>query len=61
MYVCMYSYFAAKDFTPHKPRFRATFFARPRVTGNTKLTKLRNYEINSNSDRIYAVTPNKQT
>ena len=33
----LHSYFAAKDFTPHKPHFRATFIARPRVTGNTKL------------------------
>ena len=33
----LHSFFAAKDFTPHKPHFRALFFARPRVTGNTKL------------------------
>ena len=33
----LHSYIAAKDFTPHKPPFRALFFARPRVTGNTKL------------------------
>ena len=33
----VHSYFAGKDFTPHKPHFRATFSARPRVTGNSKL------------------------
>lgn len=32
----VHSHFAAKDFTPHKPHFRVTFFARPRITGNTK-------------------------
>ena len=35
----VHSYFAdfpAKDFTPHEPHFHVTFFARPRVTGNTK-------------------------
>ena len=30
-------YFAAKDFILHKPHLLVTFFARPRVTGNTKL------------------------
>ena len=32
----LHSYFGAKDFTPHKPHSRALFFARARVTGNTK-------------------------
>ena len=36
----VHSYFAANDFAPHKPHFRATFFAWPRVTGNTKLDYL---------------------
>ena len=30
-------YFGAKDFTPRKSHFRVKFFARPKVTGNTKL------------------------
>ena len=37
------SYFSAKDFTPHKPHFRATFIARPRVTGNTKIDYFRSF------------------
>ena len=41
----LHSYIAAKDFTPHKLHFRALFFARPRVNGNTKLDYLHNAKI----------------